>query len=70
MVQAALAASQRELNMVRAELQEALQCQPLTLPLSTGVRSSMLLLCCWQATALPLASCPDRCCVTRAGTCF
>ena len=35
-MQAALAASQRELNMVRAELQEAVQRQHLTLPLSTG----------------------------------
>ena len=42
MVQAALAASQRELNMVRAELQEAVQRQPLTLPLSTGAQTA----CC------------------------
>ena len=42
-LQAALAASQRELNMVRAELQEAVQRQPLTLPLSTGGSPLLLL---------------------------
>ena len=54
MVQAALAASQRELNMVRAELQEAVQRQPLTLPLSTGARTAccVWLDVCWPGQAL------------------
>ena len=69
-MQAALAAAQRELSAVRSELQEALQRQPLIVPLSPGTsahasisvhdsRSAVTASCnsCFEDVQLLLYSC-------------